>query len=342
MSFEPPNPLAVDPWALYLPKLLDVLDGLAKRAVEDTNAASMSFLEHLQAIEQRVKAENREIESALKEIGDVNQLAEKQEEERELLDEAITDAIEFGSVVRREVLASRQAISSIAPSVAEMRSELSSIERISKGINILAVNATIEAARAGDAGLGFGVIAESVRQLANETQMITERLTPLVTSVHTEIVDYSGANMGATSNQSQDELSVKLDAQGALLKQVGESLESLSTDYAKLIEMKRVKRERSAESGRVLEETIRSALSSAQTGDIIRQQIETIINALSLMREVAASVGDTANIHAALDEVLIGLSSKFVMKSQHDVHAEIAGTGTTQTGEDDLPTFEMF
>jgi iron only hydrogenase large subunit-like protein len=59
-----------------------------------------------------------------------------------------------------------------------LRGIVSSIEAISKETNILALNASIEAARAGDAGKGFEVVASRVRKLAIETQEEAQKAAP--------------------------------------------------------------------------------------------------------------------------------------------------------------------
>ncbi|MBR9824297.1 MAG: HAMP domain-containing protein [Alphaproteobacteria bacterium] len=79
--------------------------------------------------------------------------------------------------------------------VKEMVGAIGLINDVAEQTNLLALNATIEAARAGEAGKGFAVVASEVKSLANQAQALNEEIARKVNDVQTR----SGAVTGATT-----------------------------------------------------------------------------------------------------------------------------------------------
>ena len=82
----------------------------------------------------------------------------------------------------------------------EVASHLQQIDSIADQTNLLALNAAIEAARAGDHGRGFSVVADEVRNLANQTAQLTRSIKDIF-GAFTENMDRVGEAMSETREQ---------------------------------------------------------------------------------------------------------------------------------------------
>jgi len=86
--------------------------------------------------------------------------------------------------------ATNETVAKLGASSQEIGNVVKAITTIAEQTNLLALNATIEAARAGEAGKGFAVVASEVKELARETARATEEITRRVEAIQ---VDSAGA-----------------------------------------------------------------------------------------------------------------------------------------------------
>jgi methyl-accepting chemotaxis protein len=126
-------------------------------------------------------------------------------------------------------------ISDLADHSREIQSISASIREIADQTNLLALNAAIEAARAGEAGRGFAVVADEVRKLAEKTASATHDIGQVLTRTHERI-----SHAVAKSEHSLKEIgeSQRLsEATGNALDQIVESIAGLAHDIASVAEM---------------------------------------------------------------------------------------------------------
>ncbi|WP_415900389.1 methyl-accepting chemotaxis protein [Neptuniibacter sp. QD48_11] len=105
------------------------------------------------------------------------------------------------SGVRNQFTDTCTKISQLSEEAEAIQSFVSTIEEVAAQTNLLALNAAIEAARAGEAGRGFAVVADEVRQLAGNTEKATGDITLLVNSMLTRVNEVT-----ESMNRSEQEL----------------------------------------------------------------------------------------------------------------------------------------
>lgn len=126
-----------------------------------------------------------------------------------------------------EIMRSTEVINTLSDNSENIASMLAVIKGIAEQTNLLALNAAIEAARAGEQGRGFAVVADEVRTLASRTQASAQEIDEVMTSIHDGIssaVEVMGNShmMAQDTVESSSQVRVALDQIVEMVKNISD------------------------------------------------------------------------------------------------------------------------
>jgi twitching motility protein PilJ len=198
---------------------------------------------------------------------------------------AVHDQIEGMNEIREQIQETAKRIKRLGESSQEIGEIVELITDITEQTNVLALNAAIQAASAGEAGRGFSVVAEEVQRLADRSAEAAKQIGALVRTIQTDTQDAVAAMEKST--QGVVEGAKLSDAAGTALTDIG----NVSRQLAELIERIAHSTSDQAQNAGGVAKSIERILSvSDQTSSGTRQTAQSIGQLATLARELKASV----------------------------------------------------
>lgn len=207
--------------------------------------------------------------------------------------------------LNQNLTSTNETISDVAKQIGELKKKSSTIgdisgliDQIAEQTNLLALNAAIEAARAGEAGKGFAVVADEVRKLAEETSVLTKKINVSMTEIQIDI-DNTNNKMENVSKVIDKNTEVSEHVGNAFndtIKSVDEVISQINLLNSNIEEVQEVKDVVIESLKNISNVTELNAASSEEVSASVEEQTATIIT-IEEMSKTLSSIVENVNEH---------------------------------------------
>jgi methyl-accepting chemotaxis protein len=233
--------------------------------------------------------------------------------------QAVASLAEHQKIFEAARQGNQDRVRAVAEQVRQLTPLAALIGDISRQTNLLAINASIEAARAGREGAGFKVVAAEVRRLSTQTAEAARQITEGITSA-AQTIDEQVSNADA----------MQADSAASQLGEIAQHIQTMSETLSDVVPYLSDLSHNMETGMNTVTVDIIDTLGDMQFQDINRQLLEQINTALTSLSDHFSQLyqlidGEAPPPPVLLEELLALWTQNYVMHSQRIAHAQAMG-----------------
>jgi methyl-accepting chemotaxis protein len=211
----------------------------------------------------------------------INSVAESAEQAAELADNTTSIAHDGGQIVKKSIESMNEVslqMTRLEEDSAKIGDIIEVIDDIAEQTNLLALNAAIEAARAGEQGRGFAVVADEVRKLAERSAEATKQIAAIIKGMqdntHRSVVSVNdGVNQSHETGQAFKRIVEMIDETGRKVTEIAAASQEQAAQSSEVMSSIENISSASQEAAAASEETAATSQSLAQLADQLNDSV---------------------------------------------------------------------